>query len=599
MRRRWRGGWIAALALVAFAAPVRAATLNGSGFEDYGIPELTVTGACARVTSNCRTGTGCYRLNPGASACNLATAALSSGEKRVTVSVRGTTFVTGKSIVSVAATGAVTALMRTAGGKLALATGATDSAISACDTSAADLPTGAYYRLDLDVVPETSPGAGDGAAHARLYATDGTPIAEDLDCTSATTGTGSQTVRLGPVAAAAADIRYDDFLVVSGTEWPGDVRWQVLRPTSDSTCSNEIRDKSDDTAARWDSINEPPHDGETTYLYNHGLAAASCLFGHQSGSAVTPNITSTIFATRLGAVCDISGTATGMTFTLNVGANVGSTQTLTNAFQTFFRTDLVDPATSSAWTLSNLNAKAVGFTLPTNKVGIYPQCTSLQWSVAFADAAPTPTPTPTATPSVTPTATPANTATVTATPTDTPTATPTAPTATPTNTPANTATPTHTAAHTNTPTRTVRTPTPTRTPVDTFTATAAATDTPTAGPSLTPSLTRTVTPTNTPEARVLVKEGVCPTPNCDTSPIRAVLGTKTVVFDLLTGTVTAKLMCRPVAEVPAEKELASFSASGVASFSDWCEQLYLHVTACGSNCSYSAYLRSTGAGVGQ
>lgn len=586
--RMWRW-WIPFVCLLGMALPAHAAYVSGSGFESPTIPELTVTGSCTRSTSNCRTGVGCYARATTSAACSVATASLSSGEKRAVVSVRGTTFSNDTPLIEVVSTGSVVAVARKSDGTLTVNTGATEGALSACATTTATITTGTYYRLDLDVVPESAPAQGDGEVNFRLYTSDGVEV-ETEQCTNATTGTGTQVVRLGPSASATMNVTYDDFLVVSGSTWPGDVHWQPLRPTSDSTCSNDIVNEVNNTANRYQSIDEPPHDSEATYLTNRDpVAAQSCLFGHTQGSAVSPVITSTIHAAELVGFCQKTGSATQQ-IKLLVGADVGSGQSLTTSFAPYRRVDAVDPATSSAWTLANLNAKTVGFNLAALTGGSHAECSALQWDVAFAAASPTPTGTVTNTPDNTATASPSATPTQTSVNTGTPTATGTVtstPTATPTNTP--------TVTWTNTPTRTpknTKTPTPTNTPVP---PTATAVNTNTAGPTNTPANTPTVTPTPSPSGIFLGKGATCVSTPCASTHVSAKQGTKTVSFDLETGTISAALMCRPVGWLPVDKTLTTFTADGVyGPFTDRCEELWLNVTACGSSCSWTGVVRFVG-----
>ncbi|MGC1378890.1 MAG: cadherin-like domain-containing protein [Anaerolineales bacterium] len=139
--------------------------------------------------------------------------------------------------------------------------------------------------------------------------------------------------------------------------------------------------------------------------------------------------------------------------------------------------------------------------------------TSVDNTVTYATATPTPTVTATSTATSTSTPTETSTPTVTHTPTVTltPTLTPTeSPTGTMTATPTETSTPTETATPTDTRTPTV-TPTETATPTETSTPTETATPTETLTPTATPTETSTPTETATPTETSTPTETATPT----------------------------------------------------------------------------------------
>lgn len=578
---------------------------GGTGFEDLALPEVTTVGSCGRATTNCRTGVGCYQLTTSASTCSVSLTR-STGEKRVSVAIRGTTFQANRPIVMVSATGAVTALRVDADGHLALAVGANEAGLVDCATSVPTLSTGMYYRLDLRVVPESAPAAGDGTVEARLNDGDTNASIETLTCTNQVSGTGNQTIRLGSTVNATQTITYDDWFIADADEWPGDVHWVPVRPNSDSTCEAGIKDNHDDPTNRYRAIDEIPHDDEATYLANTVEATQFCRFGHQQANAVSPNITNPVLATRLTAYCkQTSATTPAIAVSPMIGTAYPAATDLTTSFQAIMWETVEDPVSEDPWTVTLLNAATIGFRATAAKQGVYPLCTNVQWSVAFAEANATPTPTQTGTITLTPTRTatqtntPVNTNTqththtVTATATETATATATFDTPTPTDTPTVTETPTETPTNTNTPTNT---DTPTNTPTNTDTPTRTNTPTQTNTSTQTATVTNTATPTPMSIVTLLAKEATCAEPPCETDKVSAVYGIKRVTLEKLESpALTVKVICRGVkGSTAGDEELASWTGNNTITFDKPCAHVFGKVTACDSGCEYNLYFYNTG-----
>lgn len=566
----------------ATATPTATATLvfvNGTGFEDAGVPEATVTGSCTVTASGCRTGNKCYRVNPSASICNAAFGGLASGQKRYSAVLTGNTFGNDAGLTSVSATGAVTAVRRRTSGAIWLSTGASETAALAatpCAVSTAQVAVATPVRLDVRVQPESSASAGDGVAQLRLVDSQTQTVIETLTCNSATTGTGNQTVRLGSGIAATHDVTFDDWFIANASAWPGDARWIPVRPTSDATCGAAIRTEAGAQEERFRSIDEIPHDGEASYVLNNANVAQSCRFGLPAAAATSPPIAAPIYATRLSAACKETGTDPVETVALLIGSSAGSPANLGADFVTYQRTTDIHPVTGVAWVPDDVGDTDVGFTLSAAQGGVYPLCSALQLNVAFVQ----PTPTATSTVTTTATSTATSTATRTATATRTVTSTPTV-----TTTSTVTMTPTATATATAIFTYTVP---PSRTPVYTATNTPVATATGTA--TVTPTATATSpAATATPIPRALARAATCASPPCVTSSRKARYGTKRVTMDKTAGTMSLNVICLSAG---GEEVVDTFTDDDHVEFSDTCEAVFGRVTAC-SGCSYSLYFRST------
>lgn len=564
------------------ATPTATATLvfvNGTGFEDVGVPEATVTGSCAVTSTGCRTGNKCYRVNPSAGICNAAFGGLASGQKRYSAVLTGATFGNDAGLTSVTATGAVTAVRRKTSGALWLSTGASETAALAatpCAVSTAQVAVATPVRLDVRVQPESSASAGDGVAQLRLVDSETQTVIETLTCNSATTGTGNQTVRLGSGVAATQDVTFDDWFIANASAWPGDVRWLPVRPDSDATCGAAIRTEAGAQEDRFRSIDEIPHDGEASYVMNHANVAQSCRFGLPAASSTSPPIVAPIYATRLSAACKETGTDPVETVALLIGSSAGSAANLDDDFFTYQRATAIHPVTGVAWVPNDVGDTDVGFTFSAAQGGVYPLCSAMQLNVAFVQSTPTPTRTVTTTP--TSTATPTQTATATATPTVTSTATVTR-TPTPSSTRTVTATATAVFTYTVAPTRTeVYTHTATPTSTTTGTVTATATATATSPPA-----------TATPIPMALARAATCASPPCVTNSRKARFGTKRVTMDKTAGTMSLNVICTSAG---GEEVIDTFTDDDHAEFTDVCETVFGRVTAC-SGCSYSLYFRST------
>jgi hypothetical protein len=82
----------------------------------------------------------------------------------------------------------------------------------------------------------------------------------------------------------------------------------------------------------------------------------------------------------------------------------------------------------------------------------------------------------------------------------------------------------------------------------------------------------------------------CPTnATCNSTGLACGGGTKTVSFDLLTGTGSFKLQCRVRKGMAPTVTLHTFTGDDIHTFTDVCEDLWIEVSACNA-CSYNAFL---------
>jgi len=578
---------LAVLAFLLAASGVRADYVTGGGFESSDFPGLTVTGSCARSTSNCQTGRGCYRANPTAAVCTVATASFDGGDHVAVASAYLTTLPASgiTTLASVQDDTHVLGAARLASGNFALCSkeGTDDSfLVSQCTDSGTALSTATRYRIEF--IYDDS----EDTADAKLYSSGGVLLDTVTGVTVSSSATPALTVRLGSMTAKTMDVTYDDLVVVTGTTTPGFVRVVAREPTGDSSCHSTVRTELDSNANRYASVDEPsPNDGNGTYVRGTDAGTErTCTFTHSSVSG-SPTIADPVLAVTTVAYCrDDDGTKD---VELVLATDVGTTQSLAATFGMFYRLDVTDPVTETTWLAANVG-RAIGAKLPTAAGGMFGRCTQVLAEVAFTGPEPTNTPTvtPTSTPTVTPTSTDTPTDTPTATVTDTPTDTPTV-TETPTDTP--------TATVTDTPTDTpTSTETPTDTPTSTETPTATVTNTPTDTPTVTetPTSTPTLTPTSafTPASKAFAQQYMCAAPPCRSKVIAAKNSAgKQVMFELHGGTITAELTCVPVAFFGTEVVIDTFTGDDASPlFYNYCDELYIDVTAC-SGCTYSAVLR--------
>jgi hypothetical protein len=158
---------------------------------------------------------------------------------------------------------------------------------------------------------------------------------------------------------------------------------------------------------------------------------------------------------------------------------------------------------------------------------------------------------------------------------------------------------TKTATATGTPTRTgTSTPTGTQTRTATATPTVTATATSTGTATQTGTVTQTPTPTQ-PSQQALALNETCASPPCSLAPIPGGHGVKTIVVVTHTGTATVTPMCLIGGSwLNAEVQLGSLSGASCTTTANClltttaqCDQVYAKITACGSSCRVSAWLR--------
>lgn len=128
----------------------------------------------------------------------------------------------------------------------------------------------------------------------------------------------------------------------------------------------------------------------------------------------------------------------------------------------------------------------------------------------------------------------------------------------------------------------------------------------TSTPTETPTPTDTPTPTNTATPTIsrhmaLATQETCASTPCNLGAVPAGGGQKTIVVNTTTGTATVLAFCRnpaAPAHLPSEVQIASLTgatcttqANCLATFAYWCDEIFLRITACGSNCRVNAWLR--------
>jgi len=144
------------------------------------------------------------------------------------------------------------------------------------------------------------------------------------------------------------------------------------------------------------------------------------------------------------------------------------------------------------------------------------------------------------------------------------------------------------------------TDTPTRTPTNTPTLTP--TNTPTSTPTDTPTETPTATNTPTPTINrdgALVEQATCAATPCALPCRDAGGGLKTFVANTNTGTATLAFDCRNgVGHLQSDVRLGTLTgatcttaANCLLTTTAWCDQICPVLTACGSSCRISAWLR--------
>lgn len=135
------------------------------------------------------------------------------------------------------------------------------------------------------------------------------------------------------------------------------------------------------------------------------------------------------------------------------------------------------------------------------------------------------------------------------------------------------------------------------------------TDTPTSTPADTATPTATVTNTPTPTAnqdRILANNETCASAPCDLTAVPAGAGIKTIAASTNTGTATIAAVCRNGAgHLQSDVVLGTLSGTACATpgattesntcvltTRAWCDQMFLRLTACGSSCRVTAWLRT-------
>lgn len=134
-----------------------------------------------------------------------------------------------------------------------------------------------------------------------------------------------------------------------------------------------------------------------------------------------------------------------------------------------------------------------------------------------------------------------------------------------------------------------QTSTPTNTPVNTSTATVTATPTPTVN-----------------QDRVLANNETCASAPCDLTAVPVGAGIKTIVASTNTGTATIAAVCRNGAgHLQSDVVLGTLTGAGcptpgtgtegntcLLTTRAWCDQMFIRLTACGSSCRVTAWLRT-------
>lgn len=378
----------------AFAATVHASPTGhltqwtfeaGSSTSNPGaLPEATgITGPCTRSSTNCASGTGCYRFNPSAQVCSASKTFTATSTVRAFARFRVSTYpgLFGHDFFSLAeifyGTGVYVEFNNS--NQLQVLSFGSGGAFDYCGPLPTPVAPNTWYGIRLRAKKS------DAATVSLDLLDDNGTMLDTITCTNQHAGGGNFAVaRVGSTNGfgATADITIDDVDIHTDAAWPGNVRWTPLEPTSNASCGYTQSGCTGSTN-EWQCVDEnPPSDGDVTYLSTSGTTP--CTFNHPTAAA--KGIDDPIHGTLLWWNARSTAGAPSMTGVLGT-ADVGVPQALSTTYANYFRFNPANPPN-----IAQLDATPFGVRKTTSgSLSV----TATRLIVGYEDAPPAPTPMPT------------------------------------------------------------------------------------------------------------------------------------------------------------------------------------------------------------
>lgn len=165
-------------------------------------------------------------------------------------------------------------------------------------------------------------------------------------------GTGSMdTLRISQPNALATD--WDDYYEASGsTSFQGDCAVKTDVPNADGTYTAWTASAGSD----YQCVDEIPYNSDTDYI-SATAASTDDTFGFPS-----TGLAGTVLMVETAAIARRDDAAVRQIALLvdSGGVNAGASQTVNASYAMYYRADLTDPGTGSAWTMSGVNAAQYG-----------------------------------------------------------------------------------------------------------------------------------------------------------------------------------------------------------------------------------------------
>lgn len=224
-------------------------------------------------------------------------------------------------------------------------------------TSAGYLVANTWHYFELKVVFAT------GATGSFEVRVDGnsTPVLSGSSTITATTHAYANAIRFGWLANGVLATVDDVYLINSaGTvnnDFLGDTRVEGRVPTGVGNYSQW----SPSAGSNWQNVDEIPPDDDSTYN-STGTTNNIDSFAHQTLTSLSGTVRCVQHVMR--ARKDDAGTRkVAPVFRISATDYVGSDDTLSTSYQYFSRLYETSPATSTAWTISEVNNAEVGYKL--------------------------------------------------------------------------------------------------------------------------------------------------------------------------------------------------------------------------------------------
>jgi hypothetical protein len=341
------------------------ALIYWDGFDDYSVAQIgrywtgTANTGGMTIAANGRNGTNNLRCNSGGnSSVSFTVGSLATGTTGLALRYASTPTANGAIICffdGVASNYQVTIALNTSGQVVAFRgqTGAT-----LLGTSTVALNSGVYYYLEAQVTISTTVGV-------VVVKLNGTTI---LNLTGQNTQATANAFFTQIVydddfpgnghglCQHAGNVDIDDLYIDNAATFHGDCRVETVFATGVGF-SNTFTPTG--AAANWQCVSENPADDDTTYVA--GTAAGNIDLYTFAAIATTTGAVQGVMQMMI-ARNDSAGTTTlgaecrsGTTNFVDAGQNVGST-----TYNGYFVLRLVDPNTSAAWTIANVNAAQFG-----------------------------------------------------------------------------------------------------------------------------------------------------------------------------------------------------------------------------------------------